>query len=124
MTDSPSAVPYALDRSPDRRFFVVAAICALVIVFAGFAHTYFLKFLFDAPALPWLVQLHGAVMTTWFVVFLAQTSLIAGHRADLHRRLGVIGAALVVVMVVLGIVVVVVAAAREVHAIARMRRSF
>jgi uncharacterized iron-regulated membrane protein len=43
---------------------------------------------------------------------------------DLHRRLGVLGAALVVVMVVLGIVVVVVAAAREVHAIARMRRSF
>lgn len=116
MTDSPHASPYTLRRSPDRRFFVAAAIGALVIVFAGFAHTYFLKFLFDTPALPWLVQLHGAVMTAWFLLFFAQTSLIARHRTDLHSRLGVIGAALVVVMVVLGIVVVVIAATREVHA--------
>lgn len=115
MTDSPNANPNTLRLSPDRRFFVAAAIGALVIVFAGFAPTYFLKFLYDTPALPRLVQLHGAVMTAWFLLFFAQTALIAGHRADLHRRLGAIGAALVVVMVVLGIVVVVVAAAREVN---------
>lgn len=116
MIESSSDSPYPFQGSSDRRFFVGAAIAALVIVFAGFAHTYFLKFLFDTPALPWLVQLHGAVMTAWFLLFFVQTWLIASHRADLHRRLGKVGAALVAVMVVLGIVVVLIAAAREAHA--------
>jgi hypothetical protein len=108
--------PYALRRSADRRLFIGASIGALVIVFAGFARTYFLKFLFDTAPLPWLVQLHGAVMTTWFLLFFAQTTLVARDRADLHRRLGGVGAVLVVVMLALGMVVVVSAAAREVHA--------
>lgn len=116
MIESLNISPDTLRRSPDRRLFVAAAIGALVIVFAGFARTYFLKHLFDTPPLPWLVQLHGAVMTSWFLLFFAQTSLVARHRADLHRRLGSVGAVLVVLMVILGMVVVVSAAAREVHA--------
>ena len=124
MIESPNDGPYTSQRSPDRRFFVGAAIAALAIVFVGFAHTYFLKFLFDTPALPGLVQVHGAVMTAWFLLFFVQTWLISKHRADLHRRLGEVGAALVVVMVVLGMVVVVSAAAREVHAHAKDARFF
>ncbi|HEV2268732.1 MAG TPA: hypothetical protein VGR92_04675 [Steroidobacteraceae bacterium] len=106
----------ALRHSPDPRLLVWAASGILGIVFVGFARTYFLKFLFDSPPLPWLVHLHGAVMTSWFVLFFAQTCLIARHRVDLHRRLGAVGAALAVVMIVLGIIVVTYAAAREVHA--------
>jgi hypothetical protein len=108
--------PYSLPRSSDRRLFVGAAIGALVVVFIGFARTYFLKFLYHAPALPWLVHLHGAVMISWFLLFFAQTLLIARNRADLHRRLGKVGAVLAVVMVVLGMIVVARAAAREVNA--------
>lgn len=103
----------------DRRLFVGGAIGALLIVLVGFARTYFLKFWCATPALPWLVHLHGAVMTSWFLLFLAQTCLIARHRTDLHRRLGAIGAVLAVMMVVLGMIVVAHAAAREVHAHAK-----
>lgn len=109
----------SLRHSRERRFFVWAAIGILVLVFVGFARTYFLKSFFAAPALPWLVHLHGAAMTSWFVLFFAQTCLIARHRVDLHRRLGAAGAALVVLMVVLGLIVVTHAAAREVHAHAK-----
>lgn len=105
----------SLRHSPDRRLLLGAAIGILLIVFAGFARTYFLKVLFATPPLPWLVHLHGAVMTSWFVLFFAQTCLIARHRVDLHRRLGAVGAALVVVMIVLGMIVVTHAAARELH---------
>jgi hypothetical protein len=105
--------------APDRRLFVGGAIAIAVIVFVGFARTYFLKLWYDTPALPWLVHVHGAVMTAWFLLFFGQTCLIARHRADLHRVLGAIGAALIVVMVVLGMVVVAHAAAREVHAHAK-----
>lgn len=110
---------HPLRSSPDRRWVVGGAFAILVIVFVGFARTYFLKFWYDTPALPWLVHVHGAVMTSWFLLFSAQTCLVARHRTDLHRRLGAIGAALIVVMVVLGMVVVAHAAAREVHAHAK-----
>lgn len=114
MIELPATNSYSLPRPPDRRFFVGAAIGALVVVFAGFARTYFLKFVYHTPALPLLVHLHGAVMTSWFLLFFAQTLLIARNRADLHRRLGKVGAVLVAVMVVLGMIVVARAAAREV----------
>ena len=117
--ESPTTNSYSLPHPRDRRLFVGAAIGTLVVVFAGFARTYFLKFLYHTPALPWLVHLHGAVMTSWFLLFFAQTSLIARHRADLHRRLGTVGAVLVVVMVVLGMIVIASAATREVHAHAK-----
>lgn len=105
--------------SPDRRLFVVAALGILVIVFAGFARSYFLKAWFDTPPLSLLVHVHGLVMTSWFVLFLVQTCLIETHRVAMHRRLGVFGAALAVAIVLLGPYVAFRAAAREVHAHAR-----
>ena len=67
MIELPAANAYSLSRSSDRRLFVGAAIGTLVVVFVGFARTYFLKYLYDTPALRWLVPLHGAVMTFWFL---------------------------------------------------------
>ncbi len=76
----------------------------LAIVLIGFARTLFLRPLFQVPAIPWYVYLHGSVMTAWIVLFVVQTSLIAARRTDLHRRLGVCGAVLAVAMVILAIV--------------------
>jgi len=56
--------------------------------------THRLKSLFGTPPLPWLVHLHGFLMTSWFALFFVQVRLVAAHRVDLHRRLGVVGAAL------------------------------
>lgn len=88
-----------------------ALICALV-VFTGFARSYFLKDLFGAPQLPGLVHLHGMVMTAWFVLLVVQTRLVAAHRVDLHRRLGILGAALALLVLVVGVTTAIAAARR------------
>ena len=103
MTDATAAS----SPRPARPFFVAAGVAAFAIVFAGFARTYYLKVVFGTPALPLLLHVHGIVMTLWFVLFVTQACLIATHRVDLHRRLGVFGAALagVVVIVVTTVIV-------------------
>jgi hypothetical protein len=80
---------------------------------AGFARTYYLKFAFGTPALPWLLHVHGALMTSWFALFFVQVNLIAARRVVLHRRLGVAGAVLAGLIVVVGIAVALHGAARD-----------
>src|SRR5262249_10150135 len=65
--------------------------------------SYFLKGVFGAPALPPLLHLHGALFTTWIALFATQTTLVAVRRVDLHRKLGVAGAALAACMPVGGL---------------------
>jgi len=72
---------------------------ALCVVLVGFARTYYLKGLFGAPSLPLLLHVHGAVMTIWFVLFVAQAALIRARRVDLHRMVGVAGGAFALVLV-------------------------
>ena len=82
----------------DRRFFSGMALAMLVTVVVGFAPSYVLKAYFDAPALSPLVHLHGALFTTWMVLFLVQALLVAAQRTPLHRRLGVLGGVLLTAM--------------------------
>jgi len=89
-------------RNIERRLYTVAALAALLIVFAGFAKTYYLKLAFGTPPLTAIQQLHGLVMSSWFVLFLVQVRLVAGGRTDLHRRLGVVGAVIATAMLVVG----------------------
>lgn len=97
----------------DRRFSTWVAIAIAVIVFIGFARTYYLKNVFGTPVLPSsLVHLHGIVMTLWFALFVVQSRLIAAHRTDLHRRAGVFGALLAVLVVVVGLSTAIFAAKR------------
>jgi hypothetical protein len=49
-----------------------------------------------------LVTAHAIVAAGWLLLFLTQATLIATRRVAIHRRLGMIGAALAVVFVVLG----------------------
>jgi hypothetical protein len=86
----------------DRRFYSWAAVAVALVVFAGFAKTFYLRALFASPALSNLLALHGTVMTLWIAVFITQTRLVAGGRTDLHRRLGVFGGVLAGAMLVVG----------------------
>jgi uncharacterized membrane protein len=61
-----------------------------------------LRPLVAAPALPLCIHVHGALFTAWVLLFVAQTSLVAARRTDLHKRLGVGGAVLAAAMVVSG----------------------
>ena len=88
--------------SIDRRLYTWGALVAVVIVFAGFAKTYFLKASFGAPELSTLVHAHGLVMTLWFLFFLMQVRLVAMRRTDLHRRAGVFGAVVAAAVLIVG----------------------
>lgn len=95
-----NAVPNRTSRV-DRFYTWVATVTAL-LVFAGFARTYFLRELFGTPHLPLLLHVHGFVLTLWFVLFFVQTQLVAIHRVDLHRRLGVLAGFVAVLVVLVG----------------------
>ena len=102
---------------PNRRahhgFYAWAGAAAFAIVLFGFARTYYLKVFFGAPALQWLLHVHGMLMTSWFALFFAQTYLVASHRVRLHRRLGVFGATLAILIVTVGATVALRFGARE-----------
>jgi uncharacterized membrane protein len=74
-----------------------------LVVFVGFAPTYFLAGVFHAKPLPALiVHVHAAAFTSWIVLLVAQSSLAASGRSDIHRRLGVLGLVLAPCIIVLG----------------------
>jgi Na+/H+-dicarboxylate symporter len=85
----------------DRWIYWSAAVAICVVVVLGFAESYFLRpFLAHADSLTTLVHVHGALMTAWIALFIAQTMLVAiGHRG-LHRRLGTLGMVLVALIFV------------------------
>lgn len=85
-----------------RWFYVTAALFAAAVIFAGFAPTFYLKTFFGTPELSALKVMHGVVFSSWIVLFVTQTWLVASDRRDIHRRLGVAGALLVAVMSVVG----------------------
>jgi len=89
-------------RRRERWFYISMSIAALVTVFAGFAPTYYLRPYFNtAPLMP-LLHVHGIVFTSWLVLFLIQTTLVAAHRTDIHRRLGILGGVIATLMILIG----------------------
>lgn len=98
----------------DRRFFTAMSLAAAITVFAGFAPTYFLKGAFGAPALSPLLHTHGLLFTSWILLFVVQTSLVAAKRTDIHRRLGILGGLLASGMLVVGFLAAIAAARRGV----------
>jgi hypothetical protein len=99
---SMSARTGASGRRRERLFYTGMAVAVVITVFAGFARTYYLRPYFSAPPLMPLLHLHGMVFTSWLVLFLTQTTLVAANRTDVHRRLGIVGALIAVLMVVVG----------------------
>ena len=88
---------------PSRAMYVAMGALALLIVFAGFFRTFYLKGWFAQEPLSVLVWAHGLVMSTWFALFITQTWLVASHRVAVHRRLGMAGAVVAVLVVLVGI---------------------
>jgi hypothetical protein len=95
----------ASSRGFERRLYTWAAIVALLVVFTGFARTYYLKLAFGTPPISVLLHVHGIVMSAWFALFIVQARLVATGRTSVHRRLGMFGALLAVAVLVLGTLV-------------------
>jgi len=103
----------AIETSPSKliarrhpAFFPAMSLVLIVLVFLGFAPTYYLRPVSAGP-IPAYLHVHGAAMTAWFLLLVVQTALIATRRRGLHRRLGIAGACVAAVIVVLNPLVVV-----------------
>ena len=95
MSQAPGQAPGARER----RFYTRMAWLLVALIFLGFAPSFYLKWLGisfprpNPPLIPNLI-LHALVFTAWVLTFLAQVSLVAAGRRDLHRGLGMFGMAL------------------------------
>ena len=108
------AMPAGSRLAGENRFFVGMALAILAVVFVGFARSFFLQPLFPEWHRPseTIFYVHGAAFTAWIALLIAQVSLVAGGRKDVHRRIGAYGAGLAVLMIVLGTLAALIAARR------------
>ena len=118
MAASQSAARPVAAAAYDRLFYGGMAVTMALVVFVGFAPSYYLRAFYDNPVtftgkttLTPLVHGHGALFTVWVVLFVAQTALIASHRVRTHRRLGIAGAVVGAAMIVVGLKTMIASAA-------------
>ena len=91
-------------QTAERRFYSRMALFMIFLVFLGFAPSFYLRGIVPSyprpnPTLPWSVMLHGLLFTTWMLVFVAQTQLVAAGRRDVHMKLG--GASMVLALAII-----------------------
>jgi uncharacterized membrane protein YozB (DUF420 family) len=105
----PSSIVNAKRR--ERVFYTGMSLIMAIIVVAGFSRTWFLRPYFPQtqPLIPLLI-LHGVVFSSWIVLFITQTSLVAAKRTRTHMRLGIAGGVLACSMIILGTVTAIVRA--------------
>ena len=96
-----SRAPRAL---ADRVFFGTLALYCGVTILGGFVPTFYLRdtLLPGASPLRAIVLAHGAIFTTWVLLYVVQTALISADRRVLHRRLGLFGGVVVAAMALVG----------------------
>jgi hypothetical protein len=90
---------------PRSWFYPLIALALVTFVVVGFAPSYYLR-LFAPPPLTTVLHLHAVVFTVWMALFIVQATLVAAHRVDLHRKLGIASALWACIAVVVGILAV------------------
>jgi hypothetical protein len=96
-----------IERSRGKtKYFLGTALVLLAFVLVGFGRTFFARAFFDVPPISWYLFVHGFVLTSWFLLLVAQTAVVAAHRTDLHRRLGVLGGFIAAALVGISLVAV------------------
>lgn len=86
----------------DRIFFSTMVLLLWATVLFGFAKTYFLAGMVEAPLPNKLIHIHGAIMTLWMVLLFVQTALISARKVKWHMSLGLFGFGVAVAMVIVG----------------------
>ena len=92
-----ATVPYRDDQRFFNRFALALALL-IVFSFAQFA----LRGFSNPVTAPWWVHMHGAMMLGWLGLLVAQNVLAQNGSLALHRKLGRVGAVVVLTIVVLG----------------------
>jgi uncharacterized membrane protein len=91
--------------APRSGFFVYMSLGFLAIALIGFSTTLFLPLARGTFVAPPVIYVHGALVFSWLIFFIAQASLIRVRNVSVHRRLGWLGAALAVAVVSSGVAV-------------------
>jgi hypothetical protein len=90
-----------MDATAIRNRFPVVVVAALAAaLFIGFAKTYFFRFLFDTPPLTQGAHIHALIAIVWVGLHFTQARLVAAHRVDVHRRLGILAACVAALLAV------------------------
>ena len=97
-------------RRRERLFYTGMAVAIVLIVFAGFSRTFYLRPYFQTQPLIPLLILHGVVFSSWIALMVIQTTLVATKRVRTHMRLGIAGGVLATLMIVIGTVTAIVRA--------------
>ena len=90
----------------DRLFYTTMGLAIAATTFWGFSASFYLSSWLTAPSTTpdWtpLLYVHGGVFTAWMVLMVTQPMLVASRNLRLHRRLGLVGAAVAAAMVAVG----------------------
>jgi len=86
----------------DRNAFLFLTLLVWAGVLSGFGTDSFDHVRKHGLDYPLIVHFHAVVFVSWLTLFTTQVALIRNGRPDLHRRLGMAGAALAAVMLALG----------------------
>ena len=98
-------------KSRERIFYTSMAAAIVMVVFAGFSRTWFLRPYFpQTKALIPLLILHGTIFTSWIALFITQTTLVATRRVKTHMRLGIAGGVIACLVLIVGFITSVVRA--------------
>ncbi len=94
----------------DRWIYVFTAATFILYVLAGFIPDSLGKIAAvqagQRPPFPLVLHIHAALMGSYLLLLLTQTSLVATGRVAQHRRLGTVGAVLAAALVVVGFVLI------------------
>ena len=97
-------------HSIDRWIYVFTAASFVVIVLAGFIPSSMAKIAAvqagERPPFPLLMHMHALLMGSFLLLLLAQTTLVAVGRCDLHRRLGLLSMVIAPALVVVGFLLI------------------
>lgn len=102
--------------SGEHRIFGYIVLLLTLLVFTGFARTFYLHNFFAMPAPSLFLRVHGTLMSGWILLLCVQTALVSLRRVKWHRRLGIVGAVVAALSIPFGCLATVKAAQCEVHA--------
>jgi hypothetical protein len=100
-----TAVIRPVVRRVDDPFFIAMSLAIALTVMLGFGPSYFYRGAVFAPLPSAVVHVHGAIFSSWVILYVVQTALVARKKIRWHRTLGTFGAVLAGLMVVMGWVV-------------------
>jgi uncharacterized membrane protein YozB (DUF420 family) len=98
------------NKRRERLFYTGMVVAIVITVFAGFSRTFYLRPYFQTQPLIPLLVLHGVAFSSWMVLLITQSTLVATKRTRTHMRLGIAGGVLASLMIVIGTVTAIVRA--------------